>query len=99
MRYLIFVLSMPGNNSWNGKWSGEDNYHAIGRKYNNKDETPDRILQKMYHSHNFGDGWCAGIKIKEVNNKQFQTLIKKSVGFAGYEWMVDSIINHNEIKT
>lgn len=28
MKYLKFTLSMPGCNSWNGRWSGE------GRDYN-----------------------------------------------------------------
>lgn len=28
MKILCFTLSMPKNNSWNGKWTGEESYFA-----------------------------------------------------------------------
>ena len=28
MKILCFTLSIPKNNSWNGKWTGEESYFA-----------------------------------------------------------------------
>jgi len=47
-------------------------------------------------SYDFGDGWRAlvsGTLLKKGER------VKKSDGFYGYDWMVDSIIFHNEIRT
>ena len=32
MKILCFILSMPKNNSWNGKWTGEKNLFARTKK-------------------------------------------------------------------
>ena len=47
---LIAELSMPGVNSWNGKWSGEDDKYTI----NVPSRNPDLI---GYYHYNFGDDW------------------------------------------
>ena len=28
---IVFKLSMPNNNSWNGRWSGDEDVHIITR--------------------------------------------------------------------
>lgn len=99
MRYLIFELSMPSNNSWNGKWTGEKNYYAVGKSFSVSDNRVDRMLKKKYYTYDFGDGWRAGITIKEVDNSEYRKLVKKSKGFCGYEWMIKSIIENDIIKT
>ena len=35
---------------------------------------------------------------KKVDIKEANKIMKKSVGFYGYDWMIDSIIKNKEIK-
>ncbi len=99
---LCFELSMPNNNSWDGKWSGDGKYYAIvrnmgqGRKATEKAE---KILSTAYYHYNFGDGWSAGIKVQSVTSGEAAKCRKKSGGFWGYDWMVDSIIANGKIQT
>ena len=92
---LAFKLSMPHNNSWNGKWSGEDKLYVITRNLP-KQKAKEIITQKSYY-HNFGDGWGASISVTHVDSKEAAKLRKKSKGFCGYDWMVDSIIQYGKI--
>ena len=98
---ISFELSMPNNNSWNGKWSGEDRFYAkvvnLGRT-KKATEKGQEIIDKGYFHYNFGDGWAAGITAKEVDTKQAAAIRKKSVGFCGYEWMIDSIRQNGRIE-
>lgn len=91
--YVAFVLSMPSANTWNGKWSGaERSYvrvHAFGKR-------PEFVGKSFTYS--FGDGWVAGVRTWEVTAKQGRDLIKSSAGFCGYDWMIDSIERHGEIR-
>ena len=93
---IIFKLSMPHANSWNGKWSGEKDVHIITKpdKYVPKD-----IIDKNYY-YDFGDGWGACIDVIKMNgrSKEYKQMIKNNKGFCGYDWMVNSIINNNEIR-
>jgi len=92
---------MPSNNAWNGKWTGEGRLYAIvrgmGRTKKFK-ESMQAILDKWYFTYSFGDGWVAGITVTEVSEAEARKIQKKSEGFYGYEWMVDSIITHGEIR-
>ncbi len=88
---LSFELSMPGCNSWNGKWSGANKHYVIVRSFS-------KIMPKIgYYHYSFGDGWRAGVMVREVTSTAAKTLRKQSDGFWGYDWMVDSIINHGKI--
>lgn len=94
---LIFTLSMPGNNSWNGKWSDEGRSYAIRHKL-----TTQKAIKKArsfigYHSYNFGDGWRAGVEVKEVDSITAKKIMKGSQGFCGYDWMVESILRDGKI--
>ena len=99
--FLSFTLSMPNNNSWNGKWSGEDRFYAkvvnFGRTKKAEADAK-QILDKGYFYYNFGDGWGAGISVEKVDAKKAQQIRKKSVGFCGYDWMVDDIKLYGEIR-
>lgn len=98
---ISFILSMPNNNAWNGKWSGEDRCYAkvinLGRT-KKAEKLGTEILEKGYFYYNFGDGWGAGVTAKEVDAKEAAKIRKKSVGFCGYEWMIDSIRRDLTIK-
>ncbi len=56
-------------------------------------ETP---LRKTYH-YDFGDGWTAGVTVEFIDSKEGSKRRKQSCGFAGYDWMIDSIIRFDEI--
>ena len=97
--YLAFFLSMPGCPSWNGRWSGEGRTYVIIKQFKTKKSMikAAKILSEGYYHYSFGDGWAAGITVKEVSGSEVRKLRKASVGFAGYDWMVDSIIDYGEI--
>lgn len=44
------------------------------------------------------DGWCAHIEAKLVETKEKTAILRKSRGFAGYDWMVDSILSKGIIE-
>ena len=98
-QYLCFKLSMPGNNSWNGRWSGDGRFYALVRKFTSAKEKAKAILTLAVKSYgyDFGDGWYARIDVSEVTAQEARAVRVKSVGFAGYEWMVDSILRHGRI--
>ena len=98
--YLGFYLSMPNNNGWNGRWSGDGGKYVIVKKFTGakgKEKTKS-LLQNSYHRHSFGDGWVAGIEIKELTPEVARKDKKSSLGFCGYNWMVDSIILKGKIE-
>ena len=98
---LCFELSMPNVGSWNGKWTGEKNYYAkvINFGHTKKGiEKAREILSKKYFNYNFGDGWSAGIYIREMNGKEAAKARRKSNGFCGYDWMVESIRDNLSIQ-
>lgn len=86
---LIFELSMPSNNSWDGKWSGEGNKYTIAKTVTEKKAKE----LKDYYSYAFGDGWVAGITVRKAKPRE-----KATNKFCGYNWMVDSIVWHGEIR-
>ena len=96
---LCFKLSMPNNNSWNGKWTGEGRFYAkvVSFQGNKRIEKAKKILEKGYFSYSFGDGWRAGIDVTQVEAKDSASTRRKSMGFCGYDWMVDSIISDLDI--
>lgn len=98
---LCFELSMPNNNSWNGKWSGEDNLHAkvvnLG-KTKRAEAKGKEIIENGGYYYNFGDGWGANVSAREVNAKEGNKIRRKTKGFCGYDWMIDSIRFHGDIR-
>jgi len=97
---LAFELSMPGVGSWNGLWSGEIfPYVKVVTWPNTKKrrELADKILAEAYYRYDFGDGWAAGVSVREVDAVEARKLRKASSGFAGYDWMVDEIIREGVI--
>lgn len=85
---IIFELSMPSNNSWNGKWSGEDNVYTVAKTL---PEDKSHALKRRY-TYSFGDGWVAAVQTREAKPRE-----KATNRFCGYEWMIDSILKRNAI--
>ena len=90
---LGFELSMPGVGSWDGKWSGRKNYYAICRR------KPKGANLRKYYRYDFGDGWVAGVSVREVDSREAQKIRRKSCGFCGYDWMITSILTDGRIIT
>ena len=86
---LIAILSMPGNNSWNGKWTGESENYSINVGNFGKTRAEELIGR---YSYAFGDGWVASVEIRKAKPRE-----KVSGKFCGYNWMVDSIIRDGKI--
>ena len=91
MKLLKFTLSMPNIGSWDGKWTGE------GRNYCRVRRVKGKLPSKDYYHYNFGDGWSAGVSVREVTAKEARHARKHTAGFAGYDWMIDSILKNDKI--
>src|SRR5690554_3261025 len=96
MKHFLFTLSMPNNNAWNGKWTGEGRDYVRGKSFRNSDERLDNFEEKGY-LYDFGDGWVARVDVKEVTAQKRRKAMKNSDGFCGYDWMIHSIIKNGEI--
>ena len=93
---LSFELTMPNVGSWNGKWTGEGEARFRTRKVGRKKENE---LDGESFYYDFGDGWGADVKVEKVDAREAARRRKKSVGFSGYEWMIDEILEHGRILT
>lgn len=99
MKHFLFTLSMPNNNSWNGRWTGEGNDYVIVRSFPEKHAAIKNIAQRKFHSYNFGDGWGAKVSITEITGDEKRKALHASKGFYGYDWMVDEICSLGRIRT
>lgn len=93
---LAFILTMPGNNSWNGKWSGDGRLYCVVKSFT-KQATVDKILSRGSYGYDFGDGWYARVEVRQVDAEESRKLRAASQGFCGYEWMIDSILEYGKI--
>jgi hypothetical protein len=91
---LAFILTMPVRKSWNGKWTGDESVHAIVKSGRTKSFILNaaKLLVAKRFTWCFSDGWLAAVEVKEVAGKEVRELKKESVGFAGYDWMVGSLL-------
>lgn len=97
---VAFILTMPRNNSWNGKWSGDERIHAIVRNVGSTQKAGIKYSAMAADGpywYDFGDGWAAQVDVRIVERGEAAKLRKKSCGFAGYEWMIESIRDHGKI--
>jgi len=90
---------MSNVGSWNGKWTGTDNFYCRVRSYAPKSEKIKNLLASPNHYYNFGDGWGASISIEECKAKEAAKFKKMSAGFRGYDWMIDEIEEYGRILT
>jgi len=89
---VLFELSMPGNNSWNGKWSGDEHLYARVVNVGTSKKAREKYEKLIgHHGYSFGDGWRAMITIREVTSSAARKIRKDSSGFCGYDWMISSL--------
>ena len=88
---------MPSNNAWNGKWTGVENLYVRCESFRGKkqEEKAKSIIGR--YTYNFGDGWRAAINIEQIDAKEATKLRRKSSGFCGYDWMIESIKDNGKI--
>jgi hypothetical protein len=95
---VSFELSMPGNNSWNGRWSGEGRLYARVVNVGSSKKAREKYEKLIgHHSYNFGDGWRASVTVREVTSSAARKLRKDTAGFCGYDWMIHSLRDWGEI--
>jgi hypothetical protein len=95
---LGFTLTMPNVGSWNGKWSGEANLYFRSKTLNKNEVI--KLMQGKEHRdfyYRWDDGWGANVSVRIITAIEKNKLEKKSKGFCGYDWMIDSIIEFDEI--
>ena len=91
---IAFILTMPNRGSWNGRWSGENDLHAIVKP--DRSVPKDVVGKSFWHS--WSDGWSACVTVEKVDGNTGNWMRKKSRGFCGYDWMVDSILEKGFIE-
>ena len=101
MTIVCFELTMPRNNAWNGRWSGEGKLYAKCVRFG-RSRAMDGQAAKLFGIgswyYNFGDGWGASVSAREVTAAEARKIERKSAGFCGYDWMVQEIISFGEIR-
>lgn len=87
MKRVLFRLSMPSVNSWNGRWSGEEKNYVLVKSVPDV-RAAELGLPKSW-TYSFGDGWVARVSGCEMGPGERKP---KSDGFCGYDWMVANIL-------
>lgn len=104
MKHISFELTMPNVGSWNGKWTGADRKYYIIKKFSDKfyKSTIEPLFEgkttQNFH-YSWNDGWGANVQVQLIDAPEGRKRQKLSKGFAGYDWMVVSIIQHGTITT
>ena len=101
MTILCFTLTMPSNAAWNGKWTGDDKLYARTMNMGKGNEAKVKcapILRQKSYSYFFGDGWVANVEVRVIDAATKAKVERDTRGFCGYEWMIDSIMKHGEIR-
>lgn len=96
--FALFTLSMPNVGSWNGKWSAEGELYTKSVRFISRGKNLYPNLKERGYFYDFGDGWGANVKVSFVMRKEAVAMQRKSKGFCGYEWMIDSILKNDKIK-
>jgi len=99
MQYRVFSLTMPNNNYWNRKWTGDGRGFYIVKRYADKSPVLELVDKSNGHYYDFGDGWGAHVEIERVTREGAAKYKKKSEGFQGYDWMVAQIEQYGRILT
>ena len=91
---IVFELSMPNKGSWNGRWSQEGQLFVRTRP---ERDVPRECWDKSFY-HRWDDGWTACVTTTRMTAAEARKLERKTKGFCGYDWMIESIIRHGDIR-
>lgn len=95
---ICFELTMPNVGSWNGRWTGESKKYYRFRNLTKKEA--EKLLKgkerRSWH-YSWDDGWGANVTAEHVYAAEKNKRQRKSAGFCGYEWMIDSILKADTI--
>lgn len=98
---VVFELSMPNKGSWDNKWSGEGNLYAkvktITVEQIKHNKHINNLLEKRNFDYRWDDGWCARVSVYKTDAKNAKKIQNNSLGFCGYDWMIDSLLNRGYI--
>ena len=92
---IVFELTMPHVNTWNGHWSGEDKLYVRTRS---EREVPETLWGREFR-YRWSDGWEACITVRQMDARAARRLEQRSSGFLGYDWMITSLIKDWYIHT
>jgi hypothetical protein len=97
--HVAFFLSMPSCPSWNGQWSGEGRKYVIVKRFTTAKggQLAQKMIAEGSYWYSWSDGWGACVEVKEVDGRTAGKLTRQSDGFAGYSWMVESIMSYGKI--
>ena len=90
---IVFELTMPHAGSWNGKWTGADRRYIRTRA---EHLVPKELWGRDFR-YRWDDGWEANVSVTKMPAPEARKLERKSAGFAGYDWMIRSIISYGKI--
>lgn len=102
---ISFQLTMPNKGSWNGQWSGKGRPYFIvkniSKRFFDKQEHFKKLKETGKDSwyYRWDDGWGASIIAEIVPASEANKRRRASVGFCGYDWMVESIMYEGKIMT
>lgn len=85
---IVFELTMPHVGSWNGKWTGANRLYIRTRK----ERTVPKDLWEKDYFYRWPDGWEACVSVRRMKASDAVKLERKSAGFRGYDWMIESLI-------
>jgi hypothetical protein len=91
MTQIEFRLTMPGRNTWDGRWTGDDRNYTLVR---DADDSEVPKFDGKSWSYSWPDGWRAEITARVLRSGE---PVVKSHGFCGYDWMVASIFRYGKI--
>lgn len=92
---LAFRLHMPDPPSWDGKWSGDRQLLARTRTVQDDDQARELVGDHYYR---WDDGWIALVDVQVVDAAEAAEIKRRSAGFFGYDWMIDSLLECGEIR-
>jgi hypothetical protein len=90
---VLFTLTMPRNNAWNGKWTGDGKCYCISKSLRGISKE----LKEGNYQFDFEDGLVANVNVKFVTPSEAKAAMKKSAGFCGYDWMWVELYNTGKL--
>ena len=92
---IVFELTMPNKGSWNGKWPQEGTCFV---RICSQQKVPKEYWNKDFY-YRWDDGWTACVSVTQMPAAEARKIERRSKGFCGYDWMIDSIIECGQILT